>query len=341
MSFKTLVMKKTILLIVLLISGVSFSQCEVNSYIEQNYITDAWIMVFRNFVENPIHPDYNVPILDPVKTVPYLEKISAVYVLASINTTADSLFNKFDIHTNQYFPKIVSFGKLILYVPETTSWIFDFIDTGISGDPILDQLMQEYQFSITNVGIAEPPPIYDITIVSQIPYLNAYALIDDFNSIDGIDFIEPGFPDTPHNYTGIPFEIDNEEVRASNMLWNDNTLTFTLHTGICWTTCDVAKAWTAEILEDCSDVTISLLGTPESIINIVSVYPNPVSEILFLKNLNSESYSIKVYSMLGQVVRSIDFSSEEINVADLKVGIYFLEITTSEGNRQVQKFIKH
>ncbi len=297
-------------------------------------------MVFRNFVENPNHPDYNVPILDPAKTIPYLEKISAVYELATVNSTADSLFNKFDIHTNQFFPKRVSFGKLILNVPETTSWVFDFIDTGISGDPILDQLMQDYQFSITSVDIAEPPPIYGITIISPIPYLNAYALIDDFDSIDGIAYVESGFPETPYNYTGIPFEIDSEEVRASNMLWNDNTLTFTLHTANCWNTCDVAKAWTAEISEDCSDVIISLLGTPELDITTVSVYPNPVSEILNLQNLISESYSIKIYSMLGQVISSINFSSEEINVSALKAGIYFIEITTVEGSKKVMRFVK-
>ena len=98
-------------------------------------------MVFRNFVENPNHPDYNVPISDPAKTVPYLEKISAVYELATVNSTADSLFNKFDIHTNQFFPIRVSFGKLILNVPETTSWVFDFIDTGIGVERVDDSLI--------------------------------------------------------------------------------------------------------------------------------------------------------------------------------------------------------
>tara|TARA_R110002049_G_scaffold1557_2_gene12022 strand:+ start:83 stop:1084 length:1002 start_codon:yes stop_codon:yes gene_type:complete len=331
---------KKIFVIFFLISGLSYSQCEVNPYIEQNYITDAWVMVFRNFVEIPNHPDYNLPILDPNKTVPYLEKISAVYEQASINSTADSLFNKFSIHTNQYFPKLVSFGKLELWVPETTPWVFDFIDTGISGDPILDQLMQDYQFSITNVAIVEPPPIYVISISSSIDYLNAYALIDDFESVDGIILTEPSFPDTPYNYTGIPFEIDNEAVRASNMVWDDNTLTFTLHTANCWTTCEVAKAWVAEVSEDCSKVTINLLGVQESSISLFSIYPNPVSERLFLKNLTSENYSIKLYSILGQVISSIDFSSEEINVAELTAGIYFIEINTNDGKSQVQKFIK-
>ncbi len=124
------------------------------------------------------------------------------------------------------------------------------------------------------------------------------------------------------------------------MVWDDNTLTFTLHTANCWTTCEVAKAWVAEVSEDCSEVTINLLGVQESSISLFSIYPNPVSERLFLKNLTSENYSIKLYSILGQVISSIDFSSEEINVAELTAGIYFIEINTNDGKSQVQKFIK-
>jgi len=113
-------------------------------HIEDNYIEDAWIMVFRDFINNTDHPNYDIPFIDAPETEPYLEKLTAVYEEFPNNQSVDSLFNIFSIKTNSFFPKIVSFGKLNFWTPESNTWIEDFINTGISGVAELDQLMTTY-----------------------------------------------------------------------------------------------------------------------------------------------------------------------------------------------------
>ncbi len=149
-----------------------------------------------------------------------------------------------------------------------------------------------------------------------------------------------GYPDILYNYTGIPFEIANEEVRASNITYFNNEFIFSLHTANCWTTCQIAKGWSVSISEDCDFISIEALGVENFNRDRISIHPNPVSKTLYLKNLNSESYTVKIYSVQGQLLRFINFSSEELNVTNLKTGIYFIEITSSKGSKQVERFIK-
>jgi hypothetical protein len=71
----------------------------------------------------------------------------------------------------------------------------------------------------------------------------------------------------------------------------------------------------------------------------ITVYPNPVSETLFIA---SEGISIEkktVYSLHGKLVFSENSASKTIDVSNLSNGLYFIEISSSEG-KSVQKFIK-
>jgi hypothetical protein len=59
------------------------------------------------------------------------------------------------------------------------------------------------------------------------------------------------------------------------------------------------------------------------------------------QGVTSEVYSTLIYSVTGELMYSDISNSETINISTLPSGIYFLEISTSEGNKQLQKFIKH
>lgn len=73
------------------------------------------------------------------------------------------------------------------------------------------------------------------------------------------------------------------------------------------------------------------------------VYPNPVQETLFINHLNSsESYSAKVYNLNGNKLLhfNLDGIQSEINVQNLKQGIYFLIIESDTGVKFTHKIIK-
>lgn len=82
--------------------------------------------------------------------------------------------------------------------------------------------------------------------------------------------------------------------------------------------------------------------TPLSFVNesaqpSLEVYPNPVSDILYLKNLPCERVGYSIFNVLGQKVSS-GSSSGTISVSGLEKGVYFLEVN-GEGLRRTTRFV--
>ena len=77
--------------------------------------------------------------------------------------------------------------------------------------------------------------------------------------------------------------------------------------------------------------------------NGFKLYPNPVSNRLFLQSLASVNYSLNVVNTLGQVVliQNNNKSSVELYVSILPKGLYFLNISSDNGTKQTIKFIKN
>ena len=327
----------------LFISLTGNTQCSVNPFIEKNYKYDAYTLFFREFIEIPSHPNYDIPIFDESEITPYLEKLSAIYEKSLNNPTIDSLFNYFQIHTNNFFPKNVPFGKIVLLIPEETPWVFQFLDTGISGEPVLDNLISTYQFEIEGYGIVEPPPKYIVDLSSSIPYLNTYALMDDFDAIDGILFSEIGYSDTPlYNYLGPYFEVNNEEVRATNIYNAENEFIFSLHTGPCWTSCEIDKAWIVTVSEDCETVSVEILSNNKNKISPnISVFLNPSRDNIFINSGNQIIKTLTFYNIYGKTLPiSYQTESNSINISHFSTGIYFLKVETLDGKIETKKIIK-
>ena len=85
-------------------------------------------------------------------------------------------------------------------------------------------------------------------------------------------------------------------------------------------------------------------GLPSSIrkVNkkIISVYPNPASEKIYIQYRGMEK--LKISNIAGQEVKSREITSgyiEVVDVSDLKPGIYFVSLDTPEGTVS-QKFMK-
>jgi hypothetical protein len=75
-------------------------------------------------------------------------------------------------------------------------------------------------------------------------------------------------------------------------------------------------------------------GINETGNNIFSIYPNPASDVVYIKmtGSHSNSYSISVADMSGRIVIVNEASSGMINTSSLSDGIYVLKISTEVGN---------
>ena len=69
----------------------------------------------------------------------------------------------------------------------------------------------------------------------------------------------------------------------------------------------------------------------------LEVYPNPVSDILHLKNLPAGQAEYSIFNAMGQKVAA-GLSCETISVAALEPGLYFLQVK-GEGSLKTAKFI--
>jgi len=74
----------------------------------------------------------------------------------------------------------------------------------------------------------------------------------------------------------------------------------------------------------------------------ITIYPNPVAEVLFLRHPTGikEEIAVSIYNAMGVMVKAaiLDKTPEKINVGDLKEGIYLVKITT-KGSVEKQRLI--
>ena len=73
----------------------------------------------------------------------------------------------------------------------------------------------------------------------------------------------------------------------------------------------------------------------------IVIYPVPVNDIMSLKYLEDISVNrIKIYDLQGKQVLLITKNLSQINVQNLKTGIYFISIENDKNEILTKKFIK-
>src|SRR5690606_17154828 len=73
-------------------------------------------------------------------------------------------------------------------------------------------------------------------------------------------------------------------------------------------------------------------GIDSNLKDFISIYPNPVTEILNIQTTrNVELQEVKIYNLQGRELLSVKQNFETINTEDLSSGIYLLLIKTNEG----------
>ncbi|WP_040757132.1 T9SS type A sorting domain-containing protein [Winogradskyella psychrotolerans] len=81
------------------------------------------------------------------------------------------------------------------------------------------------------------------------------------------------------------------------------------------------------------------LSNSDQILSELNIYPNPVSDNLFISKPNSEVLDVVLYDIYGNSVLQQKTIGESVDVSILTEGIYFIEIS-SENGRRIQKIIK-
>jgi surface protein len=82
----------------------------------------------------------------------------------------------------------------------------------------------------------------------------------------------------------------------------------------------------------------SFLGTSDvKIKGEINIYPNPATDIIYVKNSNAKDF--KIIDASGRIVSSGDLASEQINIQALIPGNYILQLYSKENIRNL-KFIK-
>jgi hypothetical protein len=75
------------------------------------------------------------------------------------------------------------------------------------------------------------------------------------------------------------------------------------------------------------------ISSRQAIHKLCKIYPNPVSDIVHIElpaNHNFKDYRIALHSYTGQKIRAVN--TESIDISQVPVGIYFIQITNTKTN---------
>lgn len=324
----------------------SFSQCEVSTYIEDNYRLDAQILALREIRSDSQDPDYNNPFIPEARITPFLEKLSAIHANPNSIPIIDSLFDELQIHVNIDMWEPIGYNGISFKVNTSVSWVQTLKDTGVSGFNPLDDFFTTYQLHLYDFWDLSSQGTTIFFMSTDFDFLNTYALEDELGSINDILSTNAAcYEDCPSwlNYTGVPYLVYSEgnksySAQACDISEMNNRYTFKVAGGDCLAGCVASTEWIVEVSEDCSTV---VLNTSERNPSKFAIYPNPASDFIHIHGVTSEIKNTLIYTVAGQLMQSAPLNSETINISNLQSGIYFLETITAEGNKQIQKFIKH
>ncbi len=331
------------------------AQCTIEPFIQQNYDLDAKILALREIRSNINDVDYNNPFIPEARVTPYLEQLSAIYNNPQNTPEIDSLFNEFQFRVNPVYgyAEYTEYKSLAFSINTATSWVQTFKDTGVSGVAALDNLMTQYQFSISNFFDFNSSGTTAFILSTSFDFLNIRAIVSDFEAIAGVNYAEPyntyanplGI-----NYSGIPYNIlvpllpvgtQSYSVAVCDIRVNGNGIyEFWLHGGDCFSGCQASEARYVSISNDCSTVNFSRTLSTEDVEFVdVVIYPNPTSDVLNIEGI-ADIKVAELYSIQGKEVQIFKNTSTQIDVSFLRRGIYFLKIIDDRNRSAIRKFIK-
>ena len=151
------------------------------------------------------------------------------------------------------------------------------------------------------------------------------------------------------SYTTLNYgdSIANPIVLSQLQTCNDDTVTATLRClSVTSKFCNVTKqrekstGATTSLAESAGWMVISPVAVNTSvnapIADQLSISPNPVKDVIYLNRRNDENLKVRIYNMVGLLVKIVDVKGNKIDVSDLTSGCYILQ-TVQNGSK---KFVK-
>lgn len=89
-------------------------------------------------------------------------------------------------------------------------------------------------------------------------------------------------------------------------------------------------------LSGISTFSFATLTTENVIFNNISIYPNPVKNVLNIKGLGNELIKASIYNITGQKVISQTTGLKTINTSSLAPGVYFLNLETNDASKTIK-----
>lgn len=329
-------MKKLLLLlfVILFTNSALFAQCSINPYIQDNYELDAKILALRDILEDPSDPDYDNPFLPNERVIPYLEKLSAIYENPNNDPEIDLLFDYFNFHVNQEISIPVQFKEIAIKTSNSISWIEEFGTTDVSGVPELDNLMSMYQFQVDWYWQSDSCSCAYFFLETNYDVLNLQALVDDFESINDIEYAEvsPADATARLNYSGQPYGIEfyqfgepagEYSTSACDINVFGDTFYFSVYGGDCFSGCQIGETIAGvTVTDDCQ-----VLSKPKYTKNKFTIYPNPTKNHINITSNNiQDQIIISIFDITGKQVLKSNLIESTLDVSMLNSGVYIVKI---------------
>jgi len=94
-------------------------------------------------------------------------------------------------------------------------------------------------------------------------------------------------------------------------------------------------------IDSVSVIDVTTLGIESNEDNDMQIYPNPANDILFIETKLFEA-EITLFDILGNEIRKEKISSKaQIDVSELTDGIYFIQVSSSQGILSKKIIIRH
>ncbi len=254
----------------------------------------------------------------------------------------------------------VSVGSAIITVTSEDGGLTDTVSVTVEDSSILDIpsniIIEAESFTETggtfNDGFAGGPGIGVNATATNINYVNAgdfteYTINVTSQGTYDIDYLIS----TPSDGAEIQLSVDGAlaitTTVPNNGSWDDYGivsggsvfLSSGSHTIRIDATGNNVWQWNLD------NITLNTNGSSaKSVVSIskLSVYPNPVSDILYIEGLNNENTNeALLYDLTGTAVLNTSITSDEIVVSSLSSGVYFLVISSNGNSSTPIKIIKN
>ncbi|WP_460220311.1 FG-GAP-like repeat-containing protein [Psychroserpens sp. MEBiC05023] len=90
---------------------------------------------------------------------------------------------------------------------------------------------------------------------------------------------------------------------------------------------------------DCSEAGVETLNVNDFTLNSITLYPNPVDNILYLKGVTSDLNKIDIFNINGQLINTIESNFNQIDVSQLDPAVYLIKFYTTKSTT-VKRLIK-